>query len=346
LDSVTIRTICEPPAPNQLVCDTTLRELPDGSWVMVMLGGGPTEPHPDNRVFLTRSFDQGETWEEFRQLDFGLGEDAQTVSHLMVVDARCTLFVQSHNGGFGQWRSWMIRSDDLCHTWAQPEPMPGLLAERTFIRPHIVVGEGRILLPWQHYLRWDAQPTDLRDGRFFHVVRDARNGVLISDDGGRSWARHGAVRLSDDPEYHAWAEPTIVELSDGRIAMLIRADGKGCLYRADSVDGGVTWPESAAPTDIPNPGSKATLLALPDGRIALLHNPSVQGRRPLALWISDDDMASWGHRQVLVPESLEGPVPGLGLSYPDGFVSGDGRKIHFVFDDNRHRAVCVGVDVP
>jgi hypothetical protein len=29
--------------PNQLACDTTLRRMPDGSWVMVMLGGGRTE---------------------------------------------------------------------------------------------------------------------------------------------------------------------------------------------------------------------------------------------------------------------------------------------------------------
>jgi predicted neuraminidase len=170
--------------------------------------------------------------------------------------------------------------------------------------------------------------------------------VLISDDGGESWASHGDIRLSDDPEYHAWAEPTIAELSDGLVAMLIRADGKGCLYRADSTDGGCTWPEFAQPTDIPNPGSKATLLALPDGRLALLHNPSTRGRRPLSLWISDDDMHTWGHQEVLVTESLDGPDSGLGLSYPDGFVGRDGGMIHFVFDDNRHRAVYVSLESP
>jgi hypothetical protein len=131
---------------------------------MVMLGGGPTEPHPDNRVFLTRSLDRGETWTELGQLDLGLGEIAQVVSHLMVLPGRCTLFVQSHNGGFGDWRAWMLHSDDLCHTWGPPEPMPGFLAERTFIRPHITIGEGRLLLPWQHYLRSDAGATDLQTG--------------------------------------------------------------------------------------------------------------------------------------------------------------------------------------
>jgi BNR repeat-like domain len=34
--------------PNNMVCDTTLRELPDGSWILFMLAGGDTEPSPLN----------------------------------------------------------------------------------------------------------------------------------------------------------------------------------------------------------------------------------------------------------------------------------------------------------
>jgi hypothetical protein len=188
-----VRTLFEPAPPHQLVCDTTLRELPDGSWVFVMLGGGPTEPHPDNRVFLSRSHDQGATWSPLKQLDFGFGDRAQTVSHLMVLGDRCTLYVQSHNGGFGEWQCWRVGSEDLGHTWGAPELLPDFLAERTFIRPQITTRSGRVLLPWQHYRREDATATDLKDGRFFHVVRDSRNGVLVSDDGGRSWDIHGAV---------------------------------------------------------------------------------------------------------------------------------------------------------
>ena len=57
-------------------------------------------------------------------------------------------------------------------------------------------------------------------------------------------------------------------------------------------------------------------------------------------------MVTWSHQQVLVAESLDGPGSGLGLSYPDGFASRDGGMIHLAFDDNRHRAVYVGVPVP
>ena len=31
--------------PNKLACDTTLRRMPDGSWVMIMLGGGFAAMH-------------------------------------------------------------------------------------------------------------------------------------------------------------------------------------------------------------------------------------------------------------------------------------------------------------
>ena len=86
------------------------------------------------------------------------------------------------------------------------------------------------------------------------------------------------------------AEPNVVELADGTLVMMIRADKLGgVLFRADSTDGGKTWSE-AYPTDIPNPGSKVRLLALGENRVALLHNPDPKVRNPLSLWVSFDGM--------------------------------------------------------
>ena len=50
-----VRIIFEGRAPDQLACDTTLREMPDGSRVMVMLGGGHTEPLPENHAKTDKS---------------------------------------------------------------------------------------------------------------------------------------------------------------------------------------------------------------------------------------------------------------------------------------------------
>lgn len=348
MGEIWVKTIAEPRTPNALVCDTALRELPDGSLVMVMLGGGDTEPLPENRVFLTRSFNRGESWSMLEQLDLGFGDLAQTPSGFFALGERWLLFVSTHDGTFGDWRTYLIESTDGCRTWSKPQPLPGFLAERSFIRPPIIRRDGRLIVPWQYYRRTAERPMDLGDGRHFSTPRDSRNGVMMSGDGGRSWTLHGEVRLNDDPDYHAWAEPAIVELSDGTIAMLIRNDRTGVLYRADSPDGGLTWPEFAVPTDIPNPGAKITLYRNEAGAIALVHNPNpTPGRRhPLSLWVSHDDMRTWPHRQVLVPHSLDGPDTGMGLSYPDGFLSTDGRTLHLAFDDNRHRAVYVRTELP
>jgi len=54
------------------------------------------------------------------------------------------------------------------------------------------------------------------------------------------------------------AENNVVELSDGRLVMLIRADSTGYLKHSESLDRGCSWsmPEL---TKIPNPGTKFRL---------------------------------------------------------------------------------------
>lgn len=344
-----VRTIYDGKAPDQLVCDTTLREMPNGSWAMFMLGGGHTEPLPQNRVFVTRSTDQGETWSPLRPIDLGVKKEhpatASTLSEVMVHKGRCTMFVATHDGTFAQWKEWITHSDDSGHTWSALEPAPGRLHDRTFVRNHIVTRDGRILLPFQHYLGTKSPPAKISQNRMFSAPIGPRNGVLMSEDEGETWTQHGDIRITEDDTYHGWAENALVEMSDGRIIMTIRADRLGgVLYCAESKDGGRTWPEFARKTEIPNPGSKATPYGLGRGAVALLHNPDPAHRSPLALWVSFDELQTWPYRRVLIPESCDGPEGWL--NYPDGFVSRDGAFLHFAFDDNRHRAVYVRAKLP
>lgn len=167
----------------------------------------------------------------------------------------------------------------------------------------------------------------------------------MSSDGGKSWTEHGDIRLTTKDKYRGWAENNVVELSDGRIAMIIRADSLGgVLYYAESTDGGRTWPEMATKTDIPNPGSKATIYGLGGDTVAILHNPNPKHRSPLSLWISFDGMKTWPYQRVLVAESVDGPKGRL--NYPDGYVSADKEWLHFAFDNNRHQAVYYGAKLP
>lgn len=334
--------------PDSLACDTTLRKMPDGSWVMIMLGGGHTEPLPQNRIFLSRSQDAGKTWSPMEPIDLGIKSKdpnrALVPTELMVLGGRCTMFLATHDGTFADWKTWMTHSDDSGRTWGALEPVPGRLHDRTFVRNKIVTKDGRIMLPFQHYERV-GETRAISNTRRFSPPTDPRNGVLVSADGGETWTEYGNIRLTDDENYHGWAENNIVELADGRIAMIIRADRLGgVLYYAESPDGGKTWPEFARKTDIPNPGSKATLYPLGGDKVAILHNPNPKHRSPLSLWISFDGMKTWPYRRVLVPQSVDGPKGRL--NYPDGFVSEDREWLHLAFDDNRHRGVYVKAKLP
>jgi hypothetical protein len=185
----------------------------------------------------------------------------------------------------------------------------------------------------------------ISNSRRFSPPTNPRNGVLMSNDDGKTWTEHGDIRIARDDKYSGWAENNIVELSDDRIAMIIRADKLGgVLFVAESTDGGRTWPEFARKSSIPNPGSKATLYSLGGDVVALLHNPNPKHRSPLALWVSWDGMKTWPYQRVLVPESVDGPKGRL--NYPDGFVSEDRRWLNFAFDDNRHRALFVRAKLP
>jgi predicted neuraminidase len=333
--------------PNKMVCDTTLRELPDKSWILFMLAGGDTEPSPLNYTGVTRSTDEGKTWTPLEPFDVGFPREGKTIgqgpTELMIRDGRGTLFFSTHSKHWANdWRSWFLTSDDSFKTWSKPVEVPGRLKERTFIRNHIVTRDGRIIVPFQHYIGPDDEKDKAPLDRAF---TNPRNGVLISSDGGKTWSEHGNVRLTPNSRYFGWAENNLAELSDGRIVMIIRADGLGgMLYQAQSLDGGKTWPEFASLTPIPNPGSKATLYPLGGDAVAILHNPNSKFRSPLALWISFDGMKTWPYQRVLVPESSDGPKGRL--NYPDGFVSADQQWLHFGYDDNRHRAGVYSAKLP
>lgn len=325
--------------PNITCCDQALRILPSGEWITFFMTGGSTEPHADNFVALCRSTDQGEAWSPL-EVVLKLPDRASTMTEVIVDGDLITLHVQIHRGWFDEWRNYVLRSSDAGHTWSAPEvfaPLP----RRGFVRNLYVTTWGDWVLPYQYYPptgNIDSSPLD--DGCF----KDMRIGTLVSHDRGQTWTDSNRVHG------RCWAEDNVVELRDGRLVMLIRADGTGCLWRCESPDRGRTWSEPV-PTAIPNPGSKFRLFRLRDGRIAMIHNPNPLTshpnnkhyaqccRNPLALWVSADDLQTWGYQRLLVD------FPGQ-LAYPDGVLTPDEAWIHFVFDYNRHDIIYYGAQVP
>jgi hypothetical protein len=143
-----------------------------------------------------------------------------------------------------------------------------------------------------------------------------------------------------------------MQMRDGRIVMLMRAEWGGFLWRAESLDNGRTWTQ-AWETDIPNPSSHTSLIRLPDRRIALIHNPAgrkgTRGpRNPISIWLSDDELESWSVKQTLIATSdnyrpHNWPAGLDGLAYPHAQIL-DGKLV-FVYDRNRRDAMFVELEL-
>lgn len=121
---------------------------------------------------------------------------------------------------------------------------------------------------------------------------------FLSDDDGKTWRRgRGSV---DQPRRGAM-EPDVVELSDGRVMMIVRTQ-LGHIGAAHSPDGGDTWGEPFA-VGVTAPEAPATIDRLPaTGDLLLIWNnrfAAGQGhggrRTPLTAAVSSDDGKTWRH---------------------------------------------------
>lgn len=339
--------------PYHCCCDSAWRRLPNGDMAVFFMNGGVFEPETSNYVALCRSTDEGLTWGKIEivhrspaceldlkkpphELDPNWRDRcvpgiATTMSEVVVHEDRVIVYLQIHDGHFGHWRTYTTSSDDSGRTWSEPAlfaPQPIRSLPRNVFR----ASWGEWFMPYQY------QPTNGdSEASFMDDLKKLpqRNGVLVgpSPDGPWQAAQQELVAAP------GWAEVNIAELRDGRLVMLCRTES-GMLNRSESTDRGRTWSEYV-PSDIPNPASKFRLFNLPDGRIALIHNPSNTprhpndkrachvGRNPLSLWITDDDMRTWNVRRDICT------IPGA-LQYPDGELDPDGRHLHIAFDYNRH----------
>ena len=162
----------------------------------------------------------------------------------------------------------------------QAGAVPGRLQDRTFIRNHIVTRDGRILLPFQHYIGPEDESAEAAAG----PRRSPTRATACSS--AATAARPGASTATSasptNDRYFGWAENNIVELSDGRDrddhprrrpgrrALLRRVAGR----RAD-----LAGVRQRRPTS-PIPARKATLYPLGGDAVAMLHNPEPQAPQP------------------------------------------------------------------
>ncbi|HHE55212.1 MAG TPA: exo-alpha-sialidase [Caldithrix abyssi] len=155
--------------------------------------------------------------------------------------------------------------------------------------------QGRFVLP----ARTELKPR--LDWQYMH------NGVLISDDRGRSWRKGGLTQ-------NQVGECCLVELSDGRLYVNNRNHGPDFVWRSFAIshDGGQTFTEFGVDSQLVEPVCHASLLRLtePDEEnVILFANPAVKARktwdgasrRRMTVCLSFDDARSWTVKKLIYP---------------------------------------------
>jgi hypothetical protein len=259
-------------------------------------------------------------------------------------------------GGFDNWAScraypYHVTSTDLGKTWS-PIRYCHFGHEYTgSTNGAIELKNGRLLLPLSYL-------SGRMTGKFVA-------NLSLSDDAGKTWRPSRGECVVDTGGHlleSGAAEPICIELSDGRIWMLMRTQS-GYQYEAFSSDEGETWTEPT-PSRFVSSNSPAAFLRLRDGRIVLFWNNCMgpqhregimcsYDRQVLAAAITADEGKTWhgyreigrigeGESQISYPfatESADGYILCSGLAGPGYFPEGVIRvrpdwltESHFVDD--------------
>ena len=305
----------------------------DGSVILASwYTGGYKEPHPDNHVVLSRSFDGGATWEpptvvsdppgDLRAGDPMAWRDDRGVTHL----------TYGHHDQFqatGDWSYFHLTCPDLAAERLQWSAPARVLPDG----PDFMLNNKTIALPDGSYLAPIAIRTGPRRLNPYHEGF-TQAGALVSRDRGASWQLVGRTPHMTrsgygPPDVTLW-EPAVIANENGALRFFIR-NSWGLIHSAKSTDGGVSWSEWQ-PTNMPNPSSRCHVRSLPGGVVIALNNPnavmeSLPGRAqrsPLALHVSYNGGDDFSRIVIL--------DPGVGM-YPDAELDPDGHTLHLLYED-------------
>jgi len=282
-----------------------------------------------NQNVLVHSTDGGKTWAEQSQpVDSGIqfdrvGHVAQllrTKSGTLIV-----LYLDFDHYNFS-WNAervapnpdcrlelWSIRSRDGGKTWEdQQQLLDGYNADFMGL---IQTSQGDVVATVEH--------LDPKEARWMACS-------FHSGDEGHTWKRSNWIDLGGRGHHDGAIEPSVAELNDGRLLMLIRTS-LDQFWKAYSSDGGRSWRE-IGPSGLDASSAPGWLRRLNSGRLAFVWNrlkaegqttvprspagnsyaavDSPSHREELSIAFSEDDGQSWTTPVVIARE------PGGQLSYP------------------------------
>jgi len=288
-------------------------------------------------IFRTRSMDNGHSWSEPDVLVHLTVEPWGGPMPLLDRDGELH-FVIPKVRGEGR-KPAVDRFIDLYHLRSRNGRTQWTKPRRIFegycgaIQGVFQLSSGRIIAPFADWL--PNVPTTPPTG-------PSETTCVYSDDGGETWHRSPA-RLTapcfdgyNGANYGA-CEPTLLELRDGRVWMLLRTQA-GSMYESFSTDG-VQW-SAATASRFPASNSPAFPIRLADGRIVVFWNNCVMpprvdgagvyaGRDALHAAISADEGQTWrGFREVYRDPTRNGSPPkdgDRGTAYPHATLTQNGQ---------------------
>jgi sialidase-1 len=253
--------------------------------------GGSSSDHAPAYLAGRYSSDQGKTWttEDRLIVDREGDMNVMSVSMLRLQDGRIALWYLKKNSET-DCKPLLRFSSDEGETWTAPIDC---ITDR---EGYFVLNNSRVI--------------QLKGGRLLMAVARHRDDQgkwseqatlfsYFSDDSGQTWQFGGEVPNNTKT---ITQEPGLVELKDGRILMIIRANG-GKQQLSFSSDKGKTWTHIQE-SNIYSPVSPATIVRIPKtGDLLMIwnNNPRVEKawhggvRTPLTVAISKDEGATWIH---------------------------------------------------
>ena len=213
---------------------------------------------------------------------------------------------------------WTLRSTDGGKTWSDKQRLlDGYNADFMGL---VQASNGRIVLAAEHLApelrRWTVCS-------------------FVSDDEGVTWKRSNWIDLGGHCHHDGAVEPSLAELSDGRMLMVIRTN-LDRLWSAYSDDHGRYW-RVIQPMNLDASSAPPWVLRLQNGHLALVWNrlnpaggvapktksegpsseyPASWFREELSIAFSSDDAKTWSEPVVIARE------PGGQLAYPYLFEAG------------------------
>ena len=301
--------------------------MPDGELFVCFYANREAGEGRGNYVVVTRSSDGGLSWREVtcvvppkgqRCFDATLWRTPQNELLLFYAQGHSPGLWSVFDGRVGVWMTKLLKYDAKTTVWSEPRR----IADGVMMNKPTVLADGTWVLPVALWSQFPTRRLPELEGRY-------RSNLVVSRDNGATFEEIPGPEIPD----RTFDEHAVIEKKDGSWLIAVRT--KYGARAVTTADRGATY----SPVFRPFPGgadSRFALRRLASGRLCVVTHAVpeafpgekwVPSRRDLAVWLSEDDGATWFGRLM-----IDDAHPGV--AYPDLCEDGKGH-IYIVYDHQR-----------